>query len=55
MHEQILLKIIYKPIDMIPRCSTGVTHIHTFINDMNKLILRHSFYVIRRLKIYYIF
>ena len=44
--------LIYKPIDMISRCSKeGVTHMHTFVNDMYKLILRHSIYVIRQMKI----
>ena len=49
MHKQILLKIIYKPIDMISRCLKKQCNIymHDFVNDMNKLNLRHGFYMTR--------
>ena len=57
MHKQILffmdmLKVIYKTMDMISRCSKkkSNTYMHDFVNlnDMNKLIFRHGLYMTRQ-------
>ncbi len=53
MYKQILffmdmLKVIYKPIDMISRCSKKkYTPNFVNLNVMNKLNLRHGFYMTR--------